>query len=117
MSTPTGFMDYKRELPADRDPLERIKDWEEFHKHFSEDQLRTQGARCMDCGTPYCHTGIELPGGASGCPVNNLIPEWNNLYTAVCGVKRLTVCIKQTIFLSLQDASVRLLAKDHVRLV
>jgi glutamate synthase (NADPH/NADH) small chain len=72
-------MDYKRELPADRDPLERIKDWEEFHKHFSEDQLRTQGARCMDCGTPYCHTGIELPGGASGCPVNNLIPEWNNL--------------------------------------
>ncbi|GGD63639.1 glutamate synthase subunit beta [Paenibacillus nasutitermitis] len=79
MSTPTGFMDYKRELPADRDPLERIKDWEEFHKHFSDDQLRTQGARCMDCGTPYCHTGIELPGGASGCPVNNLIPEWNNL--------------------------------------
>ncbi|UVI27653.1 glutamate synthase subunit beta [Paenibacillus spongiae] len=79
MSTPTGFMDYRRELPADRDPLERVKDWEEFHKHFSEDQLRTQGARCMDCGTPYCHTGIELPGGTSGCPVNNLIPEWNNL--------------------------------------
>ncbi|PZD93686.1 glutamate synthase [Paenibacillus sambharensis] len=79
MSTPTGFMEYKRELPADRDPLERIKDWEEFHKHFSEDQLRTQGARCMDCGTPYCHTGVEMAGGASGCPVNNLIPEWNNL--------------------------------------
>ncbi|CAM4204957.1 glutamate synthase subunit beta [Paenibacillus tarimensis] len=79
MSTPTGFMEYKRELPADRDPLERIKDWEEFHKHFSEDQLRTQGARCMDCGTPFCHTGIEMAGGASGCPVNNLIPEWNNL--------------------------------------
>ena len=79
MSTPTGFMDYKRELPADRSPLERIKDWEEFHKHLGEDNLRTQGARCMDCGTPYCHTGIELPGGTSGCPVNNLIPEWNNL--------------------------------------
>ncbi|NBC68106.1 glutamate synthase subunit beta [Paenibacillus sacheonensis] len=79
MSTPTGFMDYKRELPADRDPLERIKDWNEFHKHFNEDQLRTQGARCMDCGTPYCHTGIEMTGGTSGCPVNNLIPEWNNL--------------------------------------
>ncbi len=72
-------MDYKRELPADRDPLERIKDWDEFHKHFSEDQLRTQGARCMDCGTPYCHTGIEMYGSVSGCPVNNLIPEWNNL--------------------------------------
>ena len=79
MSTPTGFMEYRRELPADRDPLERIKDWEEFHAHMPEDQLRTQGARCMDCGTPYCHTGIEMAGGASGCPVNNLIPEWNNL--------------------------------------
>lgn len=79
MSTPTGFMEYQRELPSDRDPLERIKDWNEFHRMFSEEQLRTQGARCMDCGTPYCHTGMELSGGASGCPVNNLIPEWNNL--------------------------------------
>ncbi|MCR8842783.1 glutamate synthase subunit beta [Paenibacillus sp. SC116] len=79
MSTPTGFMEYTRQIPADRDPLERIKDWEEFHKHMSEEELRTQGARCMDCGTPYCHTGIELTGGTSGCPVNNLIPEWNNL--------------------------------------
>jgi len=79
MSTPTGFMEYRRELPSDRDPLERINDWEEFHLHMSEEGLRTQGARCMDCGTPYCHTGIELAGGASGCPVNNLIPEWNNL--------------------------------------
>jgi len=72
-------MEYERQIPADRDPLERIKDWEEFHKHMSEEQLRTQGARCMDCGTPYCHTGIDMAGGASGCPVNNLIPEWNNL--------------------------------------
>lgn len=79
MSTPTGFMEYKRELAVDRDPLERIKDWEEFHLHMSEEQLSTQGARCMDCGTPYCHTGIELAGSVSGCPVNNLIPEWNNL--------------------------------------
>ncbi|MGG1312360.1 MULTISPECIES: glutamate synthase subunit beta [Cohnella] len=79
MSTPTGFMEYKRELPGDRDPLERIKDWNEFHQMLSEEQLRTQGARCMDCGTPYCHTGMELAGSASGCPINNLIPEWNNL--------------------------------------
>lgn len=79
MSTPTGFMEYKRELPVDRDPLERIKDWEEFHKHMSDEQLRTQGARCMDCGTPFCHTGMELGGSVLGCPVNNLIPEWNNL--------------------------------------
>ncbi|AOZ91088.1 glutamate synthase subunit beta [Paenibacillus crassostreae] len=79
MSTPTGFMEYSRQLPIDRDPLDRIKDWEEFHKHMSEEELRTQGARCMDCGTPYCHTGIDMAGGTSGCPVNNLIPEWNNL--------------------------------------
>lgn len=79
MSTPTGFMEYTRQIPADRDPLERIKDWEEFHKHMNEEELRLQGARCMDCGTPYCHTGIEITGGTSGCPINNLIPEWNNL--------------------------------------
>ncbi|MCK8486799.1 glutamate synthase subunit beta [Paenibacillus sp. MBLB2552] len=79
MSTPTGFMEFKRELPGDRSPSERVKDWEEFHKHMAEEELRTQGARCMDCGTPYCHTGIEMIGGTSGCPVHNLIPEWNNL--------------------------------------
>lgn len=79
MSTPTGFMEIQRQLPVDRDPMERIKDWEEFHLHLSEEELRSQGARCMDCGTPYCHTGMEISGGTSGCPVNNLIPEWNNL--------------------------------------
>jgi glutamate synthase (NADPH/NADH) small chain len=79
MSTPTGFMEYKREIPRDRDPLERVRDWHEFHLQMEEEQLRIQGARCMDCGTPYCHTGIELGGGVSGCPLHNLIPEWNNL--------------------------------------
>ncbi|MXO81464.1 NAD(P)-binding protein, partial [Paenibacillus sp. OT2-17] len=79
MSTPTGFMEYTRQLPTDRDPAERIKDWEEFHKHMSEEELRTQGARCMDCGTPYCHTGMDIMGATLGCPVHNLIPEWNNL--------------------------------------
>lgn len=79
MGKPTGFMEYKRELPTDRDPLERMKDWQEFHEHLSEEQLRTQGARCMDCGVPYCHSGVMIAGMASGCPVNNLIPEWNDL--------------------------------------
>ncbi|MEC2344092.1 glutamate synthase subunit beta [Paenibacillus barengoltzii] len=79
MSTPTGFMEFKRELPGDRSPSERVKDWEEFHKHMSKEDLRIQGARCMDCGTPYCHTGIDMAGGTAGCPVHNLIPEWNNL--------------------------------------
>jgi len=79
MGKPTGFMEYNRELPADRDPLERIKDWNEFHLHMEEDKLRTQGARCMDCGIPFCHTGTLLSGMACGCPINNLIPEWNDL--------------------------------------
>jgi glutamate synthase (NADPH/NADH) small chain len=79
MGKTTGFMEYPREIPADREPLERINDWNEFHLHMSEEKLRTQGARCMDCGIPFCHTGALLSGMASGCPVNNLIPEWNDL--------------------------------------
>src|SRR5690606_1180459 len=79
MSLPTGFLDFEREVPSDRNPLQRVNDWREFHKHLLEQQLQTPGARCMDCGTPYCHTGIELGGTVSGCPLNNLIPEWNHL--------------------------------------
>jgi glutamate synthase (NADPH/NADH) small chain len=79
MGKPTGFMDYERELPSDRSPLERVRDWNEFHEHFAEEKLRRQGARCMDCGIPFCHTGQLISGMASGCPVNNLIPEWNDL--------------------------------------
>ena len=82
MAKPTGFMEYDRELPPDRSPVERIKDWNEFHEHFTVEKLQTQGARCMDCGIPFCHTGMRLPEtspAASGCPINNLIPEWNDL--------------------------------------
>jgi glutamate synthase (NADPH/NADH) small chain len=79
MGKPTGFMEYQREIPADRAPLERINDWDEFHLHMPEKALQTQGARCMDCGIPFCHTGKLISGMASGCPVNNLIPEWNDL--------------------------------------
>ena len=79
MGKPTGFMEYCREIPADREPLERIRDWNEFHLQMPEESLRTQGARCMDCGVPFCHTGLLISGMASGCPINNLIPEWNDL--------------------------------------
>ena len=79
MGKTTGFMEYQREVPADRSPQERIGDWLEFHLHMPEDKLQTQGARCMDCGVPFCHTGVQLPSGASGCPINNLIPDWNDL--------------------------------------
>ena len=73
-----GFMEFQREIPSDREPLERIQDWQEFHLEMPEGALQKQGARCMDCGTPYCHTGMLLSGMASGCPIYNLIPEWND---------------------------------------
>src|SRR5213594_3784793 len=79
MGKPTGFIEYLRELPLDRAAIERIRDWNEFHLHLDEKKLREQGARCMDCGVPFCHTGALLEGMASGCPINNLIPEWNDL--------------------------------------
>ena len=79
MGKPTGFIEYLRELPVDRSPGERVRDWNEFHHHMDEKRLRQQGGRCMDCGVPFCHTGKLISGMASGCPVNNLIPEWNDL--------------------------------------
>jgi glutamate synthase (NADPH/NADH) small chain len=79
MGKPTGFKEFARQVPADRDPLLRILDWNEFHEHMPESALKTQGARCMDCGVPFCHTGDMMANMASGCPVNNLIPEWNDL--------------------------------------
>src|SRR5512139_611769 len=79
MTTPTGFMEYPRELGGDRQPEVRAFDYLEMHLQLPEDKLRTQAARCMSCGTPFCHTGTLLNGMASGCPINNLIPEWNSL--------------------------------------
>jgi glutamate synthase (NADPH/NADH) small chain len=79
MGKPTGFLEFPRELPLARPPAERVRDWDEFHEHADETMLRKQGARCMDCGVPFCHTGALIAGMASGCPINNLIPEWNDL--------------------------------------
>ena len=79
MGKPDGFLEFQRELPADRSPLTRIADWSEIHLHQSEADLKKQGARCMDCGIPFCHTGQLVSGMASGCPIHNLIPEWNDL--------------------------------------
>ena len=79
MGKTTGFLEYAREDAPHRSPEERVKDWEESHPEIPEEVLRRQGARCMDCGTPYCHTGRVIAGLASGCPVHNLIPDWNDL--------------------------------------
>ncbi len=76
MGKPTGFLEFERQTFPERPPLERIQDWDEFHLHLTIQDLQEQGARCMDCGIPFCHTGT-MPEG--GCPINNLIPEWNDL--------------------------------------
>jgi glutamate synthase (NADPH/NADH) small chain len=70
MGKVTGFQEFTRELPTRRPAAERVKDWFEIYQDFPEDRLRAQGARCMDCGIPFCH---------KGCPVNNIIPDWNDL--------------------------------------
>lgn len=79
MGKPSGFLEYDRILPEDRAPLERVNDWNEFHYKLSEETLQEQGARCMNCGTPFCHSGIMINGMVSGCPNHNLNPEWNDL--------------------------------------
>jgi glutamate synthase (NADPH) small chain len=79
MGKTTGFIEYSRALPVLRAAVERVHDWNEFHGHLSESTLREQGGRCMGCGVPFCHTGTIMNGAASGCPLNNLIPDWNDL--------------------------------------
>ena len=75
----TGFMDYDRKNSRETPPLDRIKNYREFHIPLSEEEQRKQGARCMDCGVPFCQSGMMMNGMVSGCPLNNLIPEWNDL--------------------------------------
>ncbi|AIE75329.1 MULTISPECIES: glutamate synthase small subunit [unclassified Synechocystis] len=79
MGKPTGFLEYTREIPQELSPGDRLRNWDEFHLTMPDKQVETQGARCMDCGTPFCHTGTLISGMASGCPINNLIPEFNDL--------------------------------------
>ncbi|MDE5892371.1 MAG: glutamate synthase subunit beta [Acetatifactor sp.] len=79
MGKPTGFMEYEREVSTAAEPLERIKHFREFHEHLPRERQRLQGARCMECGVPFCQSGMMLCGMASGCPLHNLIPEWNDL--------------------------------------
>ncbi len=74
-----GFLEIEREAAAERPPERRIKDWMEFHEATPTDVLSGQGARCMDCGVPFCHSGVIMEGAASGCPIHNLIPEWNDM--------------------------------------
>ena len=79
MGKPTGFMDYKREVSRDTPPKERIKNFREFHEHLTMERQQLQGARCMECGVPFCQSGMTIGGMTSGCPLHNLVPEWNDL--------------------------------------
>ncbi len=79
MGKPTGFMEYKREVSTAEEPKKRIKHFNEFHTHLPQEQQQLQGARCMECGVPFCQAGMMICGMASGCPLHNLIPEWNDL--------------------------------------
>ena len=79
MGKPTGFLEYDRETGRCVEPKERIKNFNEFHIPLSEEEQRLQGARCMECGVPFCQSGMMLGGMASGCPLNNLVPDWNDL--------------------------------------
>lgn len=79
MGKKTGFIEFSRTLPILVDPGRRIRNWNEFHSELSVDDLRDQGARCMNCGIPFCHVGTIEHGWTTGCPLHNLIPEWNDL--------------------------------------
>lgn len=78
MGKPTGFLDYEREINPSIEPKARIKNFNEFHNTLSLEERRIQGARCMNCGVPFCQSGMTLNGMATGCPLHNLIPEWND---------------------------------------
>lgn len=79
MGKPTGFMEFGRVDTAAETPKDRIKHFNEFHQPLSLEERKCQGARCMECGVPFCQSGMIIGGMASGCPLNNLIPEWNDL--------------------------------------
>ena len=79
MGKPTGFMEYDRKNNAAAEVSERIKNFNEFHTPMSDKDRREQAARCMDCGVPFCQSGMMINGMVSGCPLNNLVPEWNDL--------------------------------------
>lgn len=79
MGKPTGFMEYERETAEAARPKDRVKHFNEFHVPLSKEKQRAQGARCMNCGVPFCQSGFDIMGMTSGCPLHNLVPEWNDL--------------------------------------
>ena len=79
MGKATGFLEIQRQDNPAQAPQDRIENWKEFHRLLPEAARREQGSRCMECGVPFCQSGVVLGGMVSGCPLHNLIPEWNDL--------------------------------------
>lgn len=82
MGKTTGFLDYDRQETSARPPEERVRDWEPFHIPLKPELRQKQGGRCMNCGVPYCQAGMNWEGKTFGCPLHNLIPEWNDMIWA-----------------------------------
>ena len=95
MGKPTGFLEYERKNNRAVEPLERIKNFNEFHTPMSDKDRKEQASRCMNCGVPFCQSGMMINGMASGCPLNNLVPEWNDLLYHGC-MKEALQMLRQT---------------------
>ena len=95
MGEPTGFLEYGRKNNKAGEPLERIKNFNEFHTPMSDKDRKEQASRCMNCGVPFCQSGMMINGMASGCPLNNLVPEWNDLLYHGC-MKEALQMLRQT---------------------
>ena len=89
-----GFMEYDRKENLAEKPLERIKHFNEFHEPMAEEDRKAQAARCMECGVPFCQAGMVIGGMAAGCPLNNLIPEWNDLVFRGNYERAVQMCIR-----------------------
>ena len=95
MGKPTGFLEYEKKNNKAVEPLERIKNFNEFHTPMSDKDRKEQASRCMNCGVPFCQSGMMINGMASGCPLNNLVPEWNDLLYHGC-MKEALQMLRQT---------------------
>ncbi len=98
MGKPSGFLEFEREQNPAEAPLERIKHWNEFHTPLPRSERQRQGARCMECGVPFCQSDVELGGAVTGCPLHNLIPEWNDLVYTGCFEQALARLLKTSNF-------------------
>lgn len=117
MGKPTGFLEYERETSIEIAPEERIKNFNEFHIPLSLEEQKIQAARCMDCGVPFCQAGMMIGGMASGCPLNNLIPEWNDMIYNDNWEHAYARLSKTNNFLNLPAVYVRLSVRRHVPVI